>query len=488
MYVSDQSNIFRILDMTPSLVARLDVSYPNPSRTGSFLYGSVGNFIIDTSGSIFVAGEEQHTITYIAADRKVFQIAGLSRVAGSSEGIGTAARFRFPSGVALDAGGVLYVADAENHTIRRGVPIKPARIVRHPQSSEVTVGSTIALSVTTASDETYVYQWYKNGVKLQNETFSTLTIFGALLSSSGRYSVVVSNPAGQVLSEAASLIVSPEMSSGSRPRLANMSIRYMLSAEKPLVVGFVVGGKSPSDVLPVLIRAAGPSLRNFGILNGAEDPQLIVRMRNSIVDHNDNWNADSRVASLAASVGAFPFARGSLDAAVASDLSHGDYTAQVQTNGQHGMVLTELYESSSEARFRSSTARLSNLSVRCTVGSGTDILLVGFYVVGESPITLLLRAVGPSLSQFLVPDASPDPALLVHAVSSGEPTLVAKNDDWSGSQSISEASRRSGAFELNDFSKDAALVVSLSPGPYTAQVTSRSVGEATVLFEMYELR
>jgi sugar lactone lactonase YvrE len=70
-------------------------------------------------GTLFVADTRNHTIRAIAPDGRVSTIAGVAGVRGSSNGPGSAARFNSPSGIAIDAGGALYVSDAGNNTIRK---------------------------------------------------------------------------------------------------------------------------------------------------------------------------------------------------------------------------------------------------------------------------------------------------------------------------------------------------------------------------------
>src|SRR5438046_2136733 len=72
----------------------------------------------DTSGNIYVADTENHTIRKIIPGGVVTTLAGLAGVSGTNNGIGSAARFFQPQGVAVDSSGNLYVADTGNHTIR----------------------------------------------------------------------------------------------------------------------------------------------------------------------------------------------------------------------------------------------------------------------------------------------------------------------------------------------------------------------------------
>jgi D-alanyl-D-alanine dipeptidase len=76
----------------------------------------------DNSGNVYVADSGNHTIRKITAGGAVTTLAGLAGSQGSADGIGSAARFYFPDGVAADGSGNVYVADSGNHTIRKITP------------------------------------------------------------------------------------------------------------------------------------------------------------------------------------------------------------------------------------------------------------------------------------------------------------------------------------------------------------------------------
>lgn len=82
-------------------------------------FNGPGTITVDGSGTLFVCDFNSHTIRQITAAGEVTTLAGTVGVAGSADGVGTAARFNAPQGLALDGLGNLYVADAGNHTIRK---------------------------------------------------------------------------------------------------------------------------------------------------------------------------------------------------------------------------------------------------------------------------------------------------------------------------------------------------------------------------------
>jgi hypothetical protein len=122
---------------------------------------------------------------------------------------------------------------------------------------------------------------------------------------------------------------------------------------------------------------------------------------------------------------------------------------------------------------------LSNLSVRTTAGAGAQTLIVGFAVSGGTK-PLLVRGVGPALTQFNLPGVLSDPKLELYR----DATKVADNDNWLAVDSATFG--RVGAFALPNGSRDSALVVSLNPGSYTAQVGGAGGGTGLALVELYD--
>jgi hypothetical protein len=132
--------------------------------------------------------------------------------------------------------------------------------------------------------------------------------------------------------------------------------------------------------------------------------------------------------------------------------------------------------------------RLTSLSTRAQVGTGADILLVGF-VVGGAGTTgtkpMLIRGTGPTLANFGVPGALADPMLTLFQGS----TVVAANDNWGGDSHIAAQDAASGAFALSTTSSlDSALYLnSVAPGPYSAMVAGNNNGTGVALAEVYDL-
>jgi sugar lactone lactonase YvrE len=129
VYVADGSNTVRRITPaatvmtvagTAPIAGRADGTGPAASFTAPT------GVAVDNAGNLFVADTGNNTIRKIAATGAVTTFAGTAIVTGSADGLGAAASFNNPAGLASDSGGSLYVADSSNNTIRR---ITPAGVV-----------------------------------------------------------------------------------------------------------------------------------------------------------------------------------------------------------------------------------------------------------------------------------------------------------------------------------------------------------------------
>ena len=144
-------------------------------------------------------------------------------------------------------------------------------------------------------------------------------------------------------------------------------------------------------------------------------------------------------------------------------------------NEATGIGLFEVYDLD-----QTSYSKLANISTRGFVETGDNVLIGGTIITGNSPTRILFRAIGPSLTDFGVPNALGDPTLELY---DGNGQLVAVNDNWRDTQEAEIIA--TGIPPSNDL--ESAIVGSFTAGNYTAIVrgTDNTTGIAVV--EVYNL-
>jgi hypothetical protein len=165
----------------------------------------------------------------------------------------------------------------------------------------------------------------------------------------------------------------------------------------------------------------------------------------------------------------------------------------VTSSSETGTALAEIYDASVNPT--SESQRLVNISSRGMVESGDGLLIGGFVVTGNAPKRMLIRGVGPTLASLGVTGALIDPKLTIYSAE----TKIAENDNWgtpvamaasqvvASADEIVAAAQATGAFGLASGTRDAAIVVTLAPGAYTAQVSSVAGTSGIGLVEIYEI-
>jgi len=212
LFVADTEN-HTIRQILPSglvsTVAGLAGASGGADGTGSTVrFDSPSDVAVDLSGNLYVADTDNHTIRKVVPSAgTVTTLAGLAGTAGSSDGLGSAVRFFSPAGIAADNSGNLYVADTNNDTVRLGLPSQVPSIQTQPQSQTVNAGSSAQFSVTASGRPGVTYQWNFNGTAINGATNSSYSLSNAQSGNAGSYSVVVSNAMGSVASNQATLTV-----------------------------------------------------------------------------------------------------------------------------------------------------------------------------------------------------------------------------------------------------------------------------------------
>jgi hypothetical protein len=265
--------------------------------------------------------------------------------------------------------------------------------------------------------------------------------------------------------------------------LLNISTRARVSTgEKVLIAGFVVKGTDPKRVI---IRGIGPSLSN--IPGTLADPVLELHQGNTTLVRNDNWKTRQDGSSQQAEVEATNVPpTNDLESAIVATLSPGTYTAILSGNNNgSGTGVVEVYDLD-----QSANSELANLSSRGFVDVDNDVMIGGLIVGGpnsDGKATVLLRALGPSLSNLGVQTPLADPTLELHDSNGG---TLATNDNWKINDqtqlSQESAIRATTIAPAND--SEAALIATLSPGTYTAVVRGKNNTTGVALVEVYNLK
>lgn len=133
--------------------------------------------------------------------------------------------------------------------------------------------------------------------------------------------------------------------------------------------------------------------------------------------------------------------------------------------------------------------RLVNISTRSWVGTGNDVQIAGFVIAGYDPKTVLIRASGPALIPLGVTSVLPDPTIELHDTYDLN-KVIATNDNWSADPALTSrieaAASRTGAFSWTRGSNDAAILIALKPGVYTAIVRDSGARTGAAMIEVYD--
>jgi hypothetical protein len=259
---------------------------------------------------------------------------------------------------------------------------------------------------------------------------------------------------------------------------ANISTRLPVgTGDNILITGFIVTGPAGSTKR-VIVRGIGPST---GVPGALADPTLQLRDgTGALIASNDNWRTTiiggvitaDQVADIQAS-GVAP--TNNLESALIATLAPGNYTAQIRgVNNTTGIGVAEAYDLS-----LASAAKLANVSTRGFVQTGDNLMIGGFIIV-TNPVRVVVRGIGPSLGMQGVPNPLADPTLELRG---GNGALILANDNWRDTQAAEIMA--TGLQPTNDL--ESALVMTLQPGNYTAQLRGKNNGIGNGLVEVYAL-
>ena len=269
----------------------------------------------------------------------------------------------------------------------------------------------------------------------------------------------------------------PTVTPGATPtppaQAINLSTRMrVLTGDNVGIGGLIITGSAPKRVL---IRAIGPSLTQSGVPNALLDPVLELHGPGSFVTlTNDNWKEDPVQRALIESTGIPPAS--DLESAIEARLIPGAYTAIVRGNGNtSGVALVEAYDLD-----QSVSSKLDNISTRALISTGDDIVIAGFMLGQGGTDKVVVRGIGPSLTNSGVPNALADPTLELR---NGNGALLVANNDWQDDPMQASALTAAGLVPPSHL--ESGVVMNLSPGLYTALLAGGNNGGGIGLVEVY---
>ena len=269
-------------------------------------------------------------------------------------------------------------------------------------------------------------------------------------------------------------------------QFGNVSTRgFVQTGDQVMIGGFIIEGTEPKTVI---VRAIGPELTQFGVPDALADPTLELHDGTmALIASNDNWQT-TQIGGIITGDQVSAIQNSGLAPSQASEsviiatLQPGNYTAIVRgKNNTTGVALVEVYSFGPDT-----SSILGNISTRGLVQTGDQVLIGGFIIEGTDPQTVIVRAIGPGLTQFGVPDALADPTLELFN-STG--ALIASNDNWQTTQiggfiSTDQVSAIQNSGLAPSQPSESAFIATLPPGNYTAIVRGKNNTTGVALVEV----
>ena len=256
-------------------------------------------------------------------------------------------------------------------------------------------------------------------------------------------------------------------------RPVNLSTRMQVgTGDNALIAGFIMSGSAPKRLA---IRAMGPST---GLSGAIVDPTLELHNGGGTIATNNDWGTAPNKQDII-DLGLAPGSptESVILTTVASDPNGVAYTAVMRGMfNTTGLGVVEVYDLDSGPG-----STLLNISTRGQVGADPNALIGGFILGGSESKKILVRAIGPSLTAFGVPNALTNPTLELRDQNA---TLIDSNDDWMNSPQKTQI-QNSGLAPTDP--KESAVLQTLAAGQYTAIVHGANGGTGVGSVEVYQL-
>jgi len=257
-------------------------------------------------------------------------------------------------------------------------------------------------------------------------------------------------------------------------RPVNLSTRMQVgTGDNALIAGFIMRGSAPKRLA---VRALGPTT---GLSGAIVNPTLeLHNASGATIATNDDWQTAANKQDVI-DIGLAPSAptESVILTTVPSDTNGVAYTAVMRgAFNTTGLGVVEVYDLDSGVG-----STLLNISTRGQVGTDPNALIGGFILGGMESKSILVRAIGPSLTAFGVPNALSNPTLELRDGNGG---LIDSNDDWMTSPQKTQI-QSSGLAPTDP--KESAILRTLATGQYTAVVHGANGGTGVGSVEIYQL-
>ena len=396
------------------------------STFASELSGPSG-LAFDSSGNLFVADFSSNTIfKFTPAGTKSTFVSELSG----------------PYGLAFDGSGNLFEADFSSNTIFKFTP----------DGTKSTFASGLNGPIALAFDS--------SGNLFVADEFSNTIFKFTPAGTKSTFASDLSGPVGLAFQNATAY-------------LASISTRALVqTGNYVLIGGFTISGTGPKKLV---VRALGPTLSSFGVPGVLQDPTLELRdASGALIAFNDNWGDAPNKQQIIDTHLAPPNAA---EPAILATLDPGNYTAIVRgVNNSAGVALVEGYDIEADT-----SSKLEAISTRGLVQTGANVMIAGVAVGGSGGSQkVIVRALGPTLSNFGVANALADPTLELRDINGN---LIQSNDNWRSTQQAEIIA--TGLQPPND--AESAIVATLAPSNYTMIVRGVNSTAGVALVEVYRL-
>lgn len=407
----------------------------------------------DQNGNIYISDTFNHTIRRIAAGTQtVTTFAGAALVPGSADGAGPVARFRFPRGLAFDPQGNLYVADSSNHTIRKitrdGLVSTVAGAAGSFGSADgVASAARFQLPVGIAVDsagQIFIADMVNATIRILKN--DTVSTLGG---TAGLQTFAEGTGSSAFFFNPSDIVVDTAgtlyvSQSGSNLVAKGEPLIAPVIATQPQATTATVGGTATFSV-----SGGGASLSYQWRFNGNPIP-----------------GATSATYTVSGTTSAMA----------------GNYSVTI--SNAFGTLQSQ--NATLTVMAASTLGRIINLSILSAIDSPGGSFIMGFVVGGSSTTgtkPLVIRAAGPALTQLGVTGVLADPQFELFS----GPVSTGGNDNWGGSLGLSDAMDRVGAFRfISSDSRDAAVSTSFASGDNSVKVSGVGNTTGAVIAEIYD--